>query len=75
MRFLLRIAVLATALTLPLALPAYAQYMYLDSNGNGIHDSGDKMNPNGTPTTVDVYLTTNLNRDGPRRLATPMTVR
>src|SRR5215471_6758652 len=64
MRFLLRIAVLAAALTLPLALPAYAQYMYLDSNGNGIHDSGDQMSPNGTGTTVAVWLDTGHNRDG-----------
>jgi len=64
MRFLLRIAILAMALTLPLALPAYAQYMYLDSNGNGIHDSGDVLQSNGTATTVDVWLITDHNRDG-----------
>ncbi len=47
-----------------LAPTASAQYMYLDANGNGIHDVGDKMNINGTPTVVDVYLDTNHNRDG-----------
>ena len=46
------------------AAPARAQYMYLDSNGNGIHDPGDAMSANGTPTTVDVYLNTNHNREG-----------
>jgi hypothetical protein len=44
--------------------PAAAQYMYLDSNGNGVHDSGDRLAPNGTATTVDVWLDTNHNRDG-----------
>jgi hypothetical protein len=47
-----------------MAVPASAQYMYLDSNGDGIHSSADRLNPNGTPTTVDVWLTTNANRDG-----------
>ena len=46
------------------AVPARAQYMYLDSNGNGVHDTGDALGPNGTSTTVDVYLNTNHNRDG-----------
>jgi hypothetical protein len=44
--------------------PVSAQYMYLDSNANGIHDAGDVLNANGTPTTVDVWLRTNQNRDG-----------
>ena len=44
--------------------PAAAQYMYLDANGNGVHDSGDRLAPNGTPTTVDVWLVTDHNRDG-----------
>jgi PKD repeat protein len=43
---------------------ANAQYMYLDSNGNGIHDTGDRLNANGTPTTVDLYVRTNQDRDG-----------
>ena len=46
------------------AAHATAQYMYLDSNGNGVHDTGDALGPNGTSTTVDVYLNTNHNRDG-----------
>ena len=45
----------ATALLLVAALailapPAAAQYMYLDANGNGVYDSGDRLAPNGTPT-------------------------
>jgi len=47
-----------------LAHAASAQYMYLDSNGNGVPDSGDKLNANGTATTVNVYIRTNMNRDG-----------
>lgn len=47
-----------------LAPMASAQYMYLDANGNGVHDVGDKMQINGTPTTVDIWLDTNHNRDG-----------
>ena len=46
------------------ASPAAAQYMFLDANGNGVHDSGDRLAPNGTPTTVDVWLITDHNRDG-----------
>ncbi len=46
------------------ASPATAQYMYLDANANGVHDSGDHLAPNGTPTTVDVWLDTNHKRDG-----------
>ena len=54
---------LITALV-AVAAPAAAQYMYLDSNGNGVHDSGDRLAPNGAATTVDVWLVTNENRDG-----------
>jgi len=41
----------------------YAQYMYLDSNGNGVHDIGDQVSGAGS-TTVDVWLDTDSNRDG-----------
>jgi len=40
-----------------------AQYLYLDSNGDGIHDATDRMNKS-TPTTVDIWLDTDSNRDG-----------
>jgi hypothetical protein len=40
-----------------------AQYLYLDSNGDGIHDSTDRMNKS-TPTTVGIWLDTDSNRDG-----------
>ena len=47
-----------------LAAPAGAQYMYLDSNGNGVSDNGDRLNANGVPTTADVWIITNQDRDG-----------
>jgi hypothetical protein len=47
------------------SVPASAQYMFLDANGDGVYNADtDKLNSNGTPTTVDVYLVTNQNRDG-----------
>ena len=57
-------ALLLIAALVALVAPAAAQYMYLDTNGNGVHDSGDRLAPNGTSTTVDVWLVTNKNRDG-----------
>jgi hypothetical protein len=43
--------------------PALAQYMYLDSNGDGIHTAADVLNGTGT-TQVDIWLRTNHQRDG-----------
>jgi hypothetical protein len=57
-------ALLLIAALAVVASPVAAQYMYLDSNGNGVHDSGDRLGPVGVPTTVDVWLDTNHNRDG-----------
>lgn len=45
------------------AAPAGAQYMYLDTNGDGVHTGADVLNPNG-PTHIDVWLDTNHDRDG-----------
>lgn len=42
---------------------ATAQFMYLDSNGDGISSEADVFNQNGTPTPVDVYIFTDLNAD------------
>ena len=64
MKFYFRLA-FAVALLGLYAAPASAQYMFLDANGDGLYDAAtDKLNPNGTPTTVDVYLITDKNRDG-----------
>lgn len=48
-----------------LAFPSfvYGQYMYLDSNGDGVHTSTDRV-LSALPTVVDVWITTNVNRDG-----------
>jgi PKD domain/Putative Ig domain/FlgD Ig-like domain len=46
------------------AATAQAQYMYLDSNGDGIPSNLDRLSFNGAPTTVDVWLRTNVNRNG-----------
>ena len=43
---------------------AGAQYMYLDTNGDGANTSADLLAANGSPTTVDVWLRTNADRDG-----------
>ena len=61
-------ALLAFVAVVGLARAANAQYMYLDSNGNGIHSSGDRLNPNGTPTTVDLVRS---NKPEPRRSRRP----
>lgn len=57
----------AIALLAALAAPvggAHAQFMYLDANGDGAWSQSDRLNPNGTPTTVDVWIRTNVNKDG-----------
>lgn len=62
MRKLLLLAVVVAVAAL--APMASAQYMYLDANGNGVQDVGDKMAVNGSPTNVDIWLDTVHNRDG-----------
>jgi len=49
--------------TVLLAGPVQAQYIYLDSNGDGIHTADDRMNKS-TPTTIDIWVDTDSNRDG-----------
>jgi len=55
-------SVLALAL-LAFVPPSFAQYMYLDSNGDGAHTAADVLHAVG-PTVVDIWLDTNHNRDG-----------
>lgn len=50
-------------LLLTVAAPARAQYMYLDANGDGIHDATDQLRTDG-PTTLDIWVNTATNRDG-----------
>lgn len=44
------------------AAPAHSQYMWLDVDGNGICNGDDALTP--STTSVDVWLSTNLNGDG-----------
>ena len=53
-------------LVLLLSVPARSQYLYLDTNGNGIHDADDRLAPTGT-TEVDIWLDTDHDRDGTLR--------
>lgn len=46
-----------------LPVPAMSQYMFLDTNGDGLHDASDQLAPSG-PTSVDIWIVTNRNRDG-----------
>ncbi len=50
-------------LVLLTAVPAGAQYLFLDANGDGVHDSNDALAPSG-PTNLDVWYVTDKNRDG-----------
>jgi Big-like domain-containing protein/flagellar hook capping protein FlgD/putative Ig domain-containing protein len=63
MKFVWRLLALGALFCL-YAGPASAQYVYLDTNGDGVHSSGDQLQPNGTPTTINAYINTNHNRDG-----------
>lgn len=57
-------AVAAIVVLLSFVAPAsHAQYMYLDSNGDGIHDGADSLTATGT-TIADVWLVTNKTRGG-----------
>ena len=55
---------------LALGPPASAQYMYLDSNADGVHTAADVLHEVG-PTVVDIWLDTSHNRDGSMALCTP----
>lgn len=59
--------VFAAALTLAVAVPASAQYMWLDASSPkdglcGTSNNGDVLSP--STTSVDVWLSTNLNKNG-----------
>lgn len=55
---LLCVAVLA----LVVAMPASAQYVYMDTNGDGVCNSSDVLNSG--VTSIDFYFDTNHNADG-----------
>src|SRR5436190_2248056 len=58
------VALLTVMAVAGLAQVASAQYMYLDTNANGVHDTGDRLNANGDSTVADLYLNTTQNRNG-----------
>ena len=61
-RFVMLCCALAVAGT---AATAQAQYMYLDTNGDGVYNPGnDHMNANGVPTQARLFVVTDRNRDG-----------
>src|SRR5439155_7286785 len=43
--------------------PAKAQYLYVDSNGDGLSTASDRLNATG-PTRVSIWLRTDTNKDG-----------
>ncbi|HET9952678.1 MAG TPA: PKD domain-containing protein [Candidatus Eisenbacteria bacterium] len=45
------------------ATPAFAQYVFLDANGDGVNDNSDQLNTTGT-TDLDVWFVTDQNKDG-----------
>ena len=63
LHFLFRFALYLGLLALPSAR-VFAQYMFIDANGDGINTAADLMAPNGSPRTIDVWLDKNHNRDG-----------
>ena len=54
--------VFAAVVALAIGVPASAQYMFIDVNGDGQCTSADVLTT--STTSVDVYLHTNLNADG-----------
>jgi len=62
--------VFAAVVALAIGVPASAQYMWIDVNGDGINGcatpgTGDDLDVlNSGVTSVDIWLSTNLNKDG-----------
>ncbi len=62
----LRLRVFSVLFSLAFLIPAphaRAQYMYLDSNGDGVHTSADEVHSVG-PTVIDIWFDIGHNRDG-----------
>src|SRR2546421_4276668 len=56
-----RTVILALLLLLPCSV--HAQYIYIDSDGDGVHTAADVLHGTG-PTVADIWLDTGHNRDG-----------
>jgi len=57
------LVVLGLIATLAAALPATAQYIYMDTNGDGLNTWADSLNATGT-TALDLWIDSASNRDG-----------
>jgi hypothetical protein len=57
-------AIAAAVALLAVGAPARAQYLWLDTNGDGVNTAADHLAANGTPTTVDAWINTSRNKDG-----------
>jgi len=57
------VSLVCAAMLGTVAVPAYAQYLFLDANGDGASTAADKLNTSGI-TTLTVWLQTDKNRDG-----------
>ena len=65
-------------LVLHVPIPASAQHLFLDTNGDGVNDSSDEVDPSGV-TRIDIWLDTNHDADGSPAFcntdaATPLTI-
>jgi hypothetical protein len=56
-----------------LATPAFAQYMYLDANGDGVNTSADSLNAAG-PTILTIYLDSGHDKSGSAQTCNSHTV-
>jgi len=59
------LTVLGFVAALAVAGPSRAQYIYIDTNGDGINTWADSLNSIGT-TAVDIWINTGFNRNGSR---------
>jgi hypothetical protein len=62
----LEVVVAFTCLSCIFVVPAVGQYMFLDTDGDGVSSPSDRLEPGGE-TTVAVYLDTSHDRDGTLR--------
>src|SRR2546427_13089158 len=57
-----RLVLLGLLTTIAGAAPAYAQYIYCDTNNDGVNTWADSLTS--SPTAVDIWLNTGGNRNG-----------
>lgn len=57
------LSITCAVLVMAVSNPAQAQYLFIDSNGDGLSTSADRLNAAG-PTTITIWLRTDQNKDG-----------